>query len=418
MSASKEKIITSSVNNCIRSSSAILTLRAQDQIKSATQKFAEQFPDAPKPQWIAQAPGRVNLIGEHVDYNGGYVLPAAIDFFTTFVASPSSRNEIVIRTESDPQTQVRIPIQTPVPKGEPYWSQYLRGTLNGCLEAGLQPSGMNVWIQTNVPMGAGLSSSAALEVGFATLIEEACDKKVDPIQKALLCQRAENIYAEAPCGFMDQFASTLGRADHFLKIDCQDQSVEYIPMNDPQWTLWIVHSGASHSIATSEYGRRRRDCDRACELLGIRSLRELTSERFGEVLDQKILDPRILKRVRHVVTEIQRAEEAAVALRQSDWQRLGDLMKQSHASMRDDYEITCEEVDWLVDQIERLCGTLGVRMTGGGFGGCVIAVMRTDAMEKARQIMEEAFYNKYSKSMQNWITRPVDGAQGMKVSLP
>ena len=188
-------------------------------------------------------------------------------------------------------------------------------------------------------------------------------------------------------------------------------------MNDRQWTLWIVHSGASHSIATSEYGQRRRDCDRACELLGIRSLRELTLERFGEVLDQKILDPRIEKRVRHVVTEIQRANEAATALRQFDWELLGDLMKQSHASMRDDYEITCEEVDWLVEQIQQLQGTLGVRMTGGGFGGCVIAVMRTEAMEKSQQIMKEVFYNKYNKSMQNWVTRPVDGAQGRKVSL-
>jgi galactokinase len=407
VSASKEKIIiNNSENNKNRSSSETLTSRAKDQIQSAMQRFAEQFPDSPKPRWIAQAPGRVNLIGEHVDYNGGYVLPAAIDFYTTFVAAPASGNEVVIRTESDPQTQVRIPIQTPVPKGEPYWSQYLRGTLNGCLEAGLQPSGINVWIQTNVPMGAGLSSSAALEVGFATLIEEACDKKIDPIQKALLCQRAENIYAEAPCGFMDQFASTMGRLDHFLKIDCKDQSVEYIPMNDPQWTLWIVHSGASHSIATSEYGQRRRDCDRACELLGISSLREMTLERLGEVLDQKILDPRIEKRVRHVVSEIQRANEASTALRQSDWLHLGDLMKQSHASMRDDYEITCEEVDWLVEQIEQLQGTLGV-----------IAVMRTEAMEKSRQILEEAFYNKYGKSMQNWVTRPVDGSQGMNLSF-
>ncbi len=380
---------------------------AQEQAICEFQSF---FPGL-KSRWMAQAPGRVNLIGEHVDYNGGIVLPAAIDFYTTLVAAPIDRPEWVVRTAFDPEVEVSIPVESPVDKSGPYWTTYLRGVLNYYLESGWDIPGLKIWIQSNVPTGAGLSSSAALEVGAACLIEAATGRAMELQEKALLCQKAENVYAEAPCGFMDQFASAMGKKDHFLKIDCRDQKVEPIPMVDPEWELWIVHSGASHSIATSEYGKRRADCEAACEILGISSLREITPKKLSEALQNPGLNERVARRVKHVVTEIERADAAGEALRHSQWKTLGSLMRASHQSMRDDYEITCEEVDWMVEQIEKLPGTLGVRMTGGGFGGCVIVVMQADHLEMARGQLAEWFESRYSKALQSWTTRPVEGAQ-------
>lgn len=377
----------------------------------AVREFGMIFPGSDA-HWVAQAPGRVNLIGEHVDYNGGIVLPAAIDFYTTLVAAPHDRPEWIVRTAFAPEEAVCIPVQSPVSKSGPYWTSYLRGVMNYFLEAGWEVPGMRISIQSNVPTGAGLSSSAALEVGVACLIEAASGRSMELKKKALLCQKAENVYAEAPCGFMDQFASAMGRKDHFLKIDCRDQTVEPIPMVDPQWELWIVHSGASHSIATSEYGKRRADCEAACEILGIQSLREIEPHKLSETLRNPGISERVSRRVKHVVTEIERANAASEALRHSEWETLGTLMHASHQSMRDDYEITCDEVDRMVEQIETLPGALGVRMTGGGFGGCVIAVMQADLLEAARVKLAEWFESRYSKPLQSWTTRPVEGAWG------
>jgi galactokinase len=305
-------------------------------------RFQDQYHRPPR--WIAAAPGRVNVIGEHTDYNDGFVLPMAIGHYTVmaadFTKAPSDSISIF-----DPQagTAAQIDISGKVTRGDPAWSNYIRGVIAGFQERQVKIRGLDIVLFSTVPMGAGLSSSAALEVSAATLIEAATGHKIDPIAKALLCQKAEHDFAGVPCGIMDQFISVMGRENNLLLLDCRSRETQLVPVNDPAVAFLIVNTNVKHELSSGEYGVRRQQCERAARILGVPSLRDARVNDLAKFQIEK--DAVIFRRARHVISEIQRTVDAAKAFEDSDWRLAGQLMYESHDSLRDDYEVSCLELD-------------------------------------------------------------------------
>ena len=349
----------------------------------ATSAFKNAFGEMP--QHLVQAPGRVNLIGEHTDYNDGFVLPCAINFGTLIAVS--ARPDLVVRVvaadyngEMD-EFRLDQPIQ-PVADGS--WPNYVRGVVKYLQEHGLALRGANLALTGDVPQGAGLSSSASLEVAvtqaFKTL--QGFDD-LSPTDMALIAQRAENRFVGCNCGIMDQLVSARGEAGSALLIDCRSHETRAVPM-PPDVAVMIVHSRVRRGLVGSEYNTRRMQCEAAASHYGVRALRDLSLARLEA--DAGDLDATVLRRARHIVTENQRTLDAAEALAAGDLRRMGVLMAASHNSMRDDFEITAPAVDQLVEILQTAIGPVGgARMTGGGFGGCAVALLPLDQVEPVRQ---------------------------------
>ena len=322
---------------------------------------------------LAIAPGRVNLIGEHVDYNDGLVLPIAINLHTAVAAARStSPRTRLLAADLNQRVEIPAPARVaPDPGSMPAWARYPAGVLH--LLAALQPEPpppLDLAVASNIPMGAGLSSSAALEIAVALAACRAWNVSPPaPLDLAKLAQRAEHEFAGVPCGLMDQAASLLARADHALLLDCQDLAVSHVPIPNSLAVL-ILDTGVRHELATSQYARRRDDCRLAASALGLESLRHATPSDV-----ERLTDPRLQRRTRHVVTEIARVGALASALRVRDAGTIGLLLNASHASLRDDYQVSCPELDAAAEFLRRQPGVLGARMTGGGFGGSVIALV-------------------------------------------
>ena len=334
------------------------------------------------PRWIVAAPGRVNVIGEHTDYNDGFVLPMAIERYAVMAADTAAAAGNISIYDTQFKENATIDVTAPVTKGQPKWSNYIRGVLAGFQQRGVKLPALDVAMISTVPLGGGLSSSAALEVCTATLIEAATGKKLDPIEKALLAQKAEHDFAGVPCGIMDQFISALGRADHLLLLDCRSRQTELVPMQDPSVTLLVVNTNVKHELGSGEYAKRRAECEQAAKILGVASLRDATAPQL-EQAKGKMSDV-VYRRARHVIGEIERTLHAAEGIRASNWPAVGNLMYASHASLRDDYEVSCKELDAVVEIAEDIGyrgGVYGCRMTGGGFGGCAVALVKTEAVD-------------------------------------
>jgi galactokinase len=337
-------------------------------------------------RWLAAAPGRVNLIGEHTDYNGGFVLPMAIEGYTVIAADRPAEPAIgdlwqLYSEGVDESTVVAFDPSRPPPESN-HWSNYVLGVLAGCQAAGLRPGPVDAWIASNVPVGGGLSSSAAIEVATATLVEAITGEKLDKMAKVRLCQRAEHDYAHMPCGIMDQFTSVMAEPDHLILLDCRSEQADMVPLADPEVTVLIINTGVKHELANGEYAKRRGQCEEAARTLGVPLLRDVTAERLEAAWDQLASLPR--RRARHIVSENARTVAAAKAAAANDWPQVGTLMYASHASLRDDYEVSCKELDLLVDLAQEIGpqeGVIGARMTGGGFGGCTVSLVRTDAVD-------------------------------------
>jgi len=383
--------------------------------KETTQRFAEIYHRPP--HWMAAAPGRVNVIGEHTDYNDGFVLPMAIDRYTVIAAAPASNGSATIRLRSTlGRDTVKLDLSQPVkpgPKGA--WSNYPAGVVAGFLARGSKPGGFDALIHSTVPTGGGLSSSAALEVSTATLLEEMTGKQLDPVEKALLCQKAEHDYAGMPCGIMDQFISVMGRKDHLLLLDCRSRRPELVPMTDPSVALLITNTNVKHELTSGEYAKRRAQCEQAAKALGVSSLRDATAEKLQAARGR--MEELVFRRARHVISEIERTVHAAEAVKASNWTTVGQLMYASHASLRDDYEVSCAELDAVVEiagQIGSKGGVIGCRMTGGGFGGCTVALIRADAVDaiSARVAAEYEKRTKIKPSL--FVSRPAAGATVIK----
>jgi galactokinase len=370
---------------------------------------------------MAAAPGRVNLIGEHVDYNGGFVLPMAIERFTVVAAdawnAASHRVSQVRLASADLQEDAKFALGSDMGPGEPHWSNYVRGVLSGCIALGFEIPSLDMLVASTVPIGGGLSSSAAIEVATATLIEAVTSRQIEPpVEKALLCQRAEHKFAGVPCGIMDQFIAVGGQRDHAMLLDCRAMTFELIPLASHDVTVLIINSQVKHSLATGEYAKRQADCHDAARALVIRELRDATLENLSAVEDR--LSANAFRRARHVIEEIARTVAAADAINRADWPAFGTLMYESHVSLRDDFEVSCAELDLLVDLAARIGsvgGVFGSRMTGGGFGGCTVSLVRTEAADSIARSIAESYRRQTGIEPTFFATRPAGGAKVLPI---
>ena len=386
---------------------------ADEQIDRLRGVFEARF--GRPPAFAAAAPGRVNLIGEHTDYNDGFVLPMAIQRSCLALGAPR-RDRTARVFSSNMDAGFAFEVTPELAPGEPTWSNYVRGAVAGCLEQGLDPGGFDMAVDSTVPAGGGLSSSAALEVATTTLIEAMTGQRINPVEKALLCQHAEHHFAGMPCGIMDQFISTMGRSGAAMLIDCRSHQVKLVQMSDPSIAVLIVNSNVKHELTSGEYAARREQCAEACGALGVDSLRDATMERLEQ--RRASMDDVIFRRARHVITENQRTRDAAEAIAAGDWRDVGDLMLASHASLRDDYEVSCRELDLLVELTapHRSEGdVIGARMTGGGFGGCIVALVKQDAVEEVATRIASRYENETGIEPALYVTRPAAGARVLEV---
>ncbi len=356
-----------------------------------------------KGRW--SAPGRVNLMGEHLDYNGGPVLPIAIDRRTTVVAKVRGDAEICVTSEQEDEP-VRFRVRTE-PGDVSGWASYVAGVFWALGEAGWVLPGADLSVSSDVPRGAGLSSSAALECAVAMALRDLAGLDIDDVALALLAQRAENDYVGVPSGAMDQLASLCGEAGHAVLIETTRPTVELVPAT---WerdgvALLVIDTGVSHALGDGEYKRRRRQCEQAASALGLAKLAEATD---AEVV--RLDDPVLRRRASHVVSEVARVSTTAQAVGDSEWATVGELFTASHASLRDDFEVSSPELDAAVAAALE-AGALGARMTGGGFGGSAIALVPREHRDRVAQACAAAFASQGWQPPAVFAVAPSDGAR-------
>jgi galactokinase len=375
--------------------------------------FKELFPQSPTPITVA-APGRVNLLGEHTDYNDGFVFPMAIDNQMVLVGAPNHTNQVHLYSMDFAAHDVFSLDDIQLTKTNS-WSNYIRGVCVMLMNAGYSLEGMNIVLQGNVPQGAGLSSSAALEVATASLIDEIHELRADRIELVKLAQKAENDFVGVNCGIMDQFISMMGKADHALFLDCRTLEYELIPAQFEKmgYSVVVVNSSVKRGLVDSEYNTRRAQCESAVEALqphipGIKKLRDVT---IGHLDLINTLPTDLAKRARHVVTENQRVLDGVKALQNSNLKLFGELLYASHESLRDDYEVSCKELDLLVEIARSIPGTLGSRMTGAGFGGCTVSLVAHDAVDDFRTTICEQYSKQTGIKPETFVFKASDGAR-------
>ena len=375
---------------------------------SFASRFREEFGGEPA---LYSAPGRVNLIGEHTDYNDGFVLPAALEMSTWVAAATRPDRLLRVRSMLGGET-LTFNLDDPAPVPRHDWSDYVRGVALMLQRDGHVLTGADLLIDSDVPIGSGLSSSAALEVSTGFALLDRAGITVDRVQLALCSQRAENEFVGMRCGIMDQFISCNGAAAHALLLDCRSLAFRLVPM-DPSVRLMICNSMVHHNLAAAgEYNLRREECERGVALLapllpGITALRDVDMDQLAA--HEAAMPELTFRRCRHVVTENDRVVRAAAALEAGKVVEFGRLMNQSHRSMRDDYEISCHELDLLVEIACGLDGVLGSRMTGGGFGGCTVSMVRADAVERVTAELEAQYSAATEKHPEIFVCSPGDG---------
>lgn len=356
--------------------------------------------------YLVSAPGRVNLIGEHTDYNDGLVLPMAIGKSVTMALQRRGDRWGVMRTDCE-GGEVRLDLRHPLVAGRRDWSCYPAGVLAGYQALGWEIPGFELDITTTLPPGGGLSSSAAVEVAMAAVIETLCGRTLPLAQKALLCQRAEHTFAGVPCGIMDQFAVTFGKAGHALLLDCRSREMRYIPVRSEAVRVLVVNSGVKHHLADGGYARRRAQCGSAARLLGVASLREVSPAAWKE--KNATLPDLERRRARHVITEHARTLAFVAALEKSDWKAAGAAMYGSHESLRGDFGVSCRELDLLVEISRQMPGVHGCRMTGGGFGGCVVALIQPALAATIQQQFRDRYLAATGMDAPMFVTGAGDG---------
>ncbi len=375
-----------------------------------TEQSFEKIFGAPA-EVVVRAPGRVNLIGEHTDYNDGFVLPAAIDRAITFAGR--RRSDRMVRVHSlDFQASTEFSLDDLQKDSEHSWSNYLRGVSKFLEEDGHRLTGADVVFGGDVPREAGLSSSAAVEVGTTTFWDRLLGLKLDPVYVVKLSRRAENEFVGVPCGIMDQFISALGRRDHALFLDCRDLSYRHVPLRSDV-NILVCNSGVKRALAQSEYEVRLKQCRQAVAQiastgLAVGSLRDVEPADLETA--RQALSEILLRRARHVVSENARVLEAVRVLEEGDLDRFGELMNASHESLRDDYEVSSKELDVLVETAWKQPGVLGARMTGAGFGGCTVNLVRAEAAEAAAVAIKKGYQEALGLKAEVYICQASDGA--------
>ncbi|NLS12671.1 galactokinase [Vibrio sp. SM6] len=362
-----------------------------------------------QPSHIIQAPGRVNLIGEHTDYNDGFVLPCAINYQT--VVAASRRDDNIVRVVSvdynDAIDEFDLTAEIEFQQDK-MWANYIRGVVK-CLRArGFEFTGADISVSGNVPQGAGLSSSAALEVVIGQTFKVLFNLEISQAEIALNGQQAENEFVGCNCGIMDQMISAEGRENHAMLLDCRSLETTAVSMAQDMAVV-IINSNKKRGLVDSEYNTRRAQCEEAAAIFGVKALRDVTIEQFNAKAAE--LDPVVAMRARHVITENDRTVEAAKALAAGDMVRMGELMEQSHASMRDDFEITVKEIDTLVEMVKSVIGTQGgVRMTGGGFGGCIVALVPPALVDEVKAVVEANYHAATGLKESIYVCQAMPGA--------
>ncbi len=370
------------------------------------QKFRPETPVR-----VFAAPGRVNLIGEHTDYNEGYVFPMTLDFYTYVAISRRDDRQVHVYSQNYDQEYLFSLDDNQKRRG--HWSDYVAGVAHMLEASGRRLPGADLFIYSDVPVGSGLSSSAALEVSSALAFLSLWDEKMNGLELARLCQRAENQFVGMNCGIMDQFISIHGGEEKALFLDCRSLDYQLVPLPCKDVRIIVCNTMVKHELGASQYNIRRAECEQGVLLLKkyypqIESLRDVSIAQFVAISDR--LPEALRKRCRHVVMENERTLAAAESLQAGDLQRFGLLMNASHESLRDDYEVSCSELDAMVDIARQLPGCLGARMTGGGFGGCTVNLVRYSETENFCEEIEKQYFKRTQLHPKIYVTKPAAGA--------
>jgi galactokinase len=376
--------------------------------KIIAEKFRARYGVNPR---VYRAPGRVNLIGEHTDYNDGFVMPAALGFYCWVAASPRQDRKLVISSEEFPGP-IEVLLSSDAVRPTHTWSDYSIGVAAELEKAGFALTGANLLIHGEVPIGAGLSSSASIEVATGLALAAESGISIDRTRLACLCQRAENDFVGMRCGIMDQFISLYGRANHALMLDCRSLQFELVPIPDSV-RLVICNTGVKHELAGGEYNRRRQECEEAVRSLkkalpGIRALRDVSLEELKK--HRGLLSEVVYKRAHHIVTENARVLNGMEALRAGDLRQFGVYMAESHQSLRDLFEVSCAELDLMVELANRAPGVFGARMTGGGFGGATINLVEESRAAAFAESVATGYQKETGIVPTIYICMPADGA--------
>jgi len=383
-----------------------------DRIAALVSEFCQRFGPSPGPR-IARGPGRVNLIGEHTDYNGGFVLPIAIDRDVAIAFRANGTDRVRLYSmdfEQDAEWSLTALAFDP----DRRWTNYVRGVAQCMQEASLATEGFDGVVQGNVPIGSGLSSSAAFEVAAAQTFLDLSGQQLDPRDMALLCQRAENTFVGVNCGIMDQFISVFGQAGHAVLIDCRSLEHQLVPVGDGHARIVVCDTSVKRELAASAYNERRAQCEEAARVLnaavgGVEMLRDVTPDALAAHSDK--LDPVVLKRARHVVSEDERTTRGVAMLQAGNLAEFGRLMNASHDSLRDDYEVSCEELDAMVTAARAVGGVFGARMTGAGFGGCTVNLVTPDAVDEFCERVPAAYKASTGLEAKLYVCEPAQGAR-------
>ena len=359
---------------------------------------------------VVRAPGRVNLIGEHTDYNGGFVLPVALQHQVIMAGQRSGNGQVSVYADKMKE-QVRFSLDKVEYDPDHIWANYLKGAIFMLKEKGFELSGMNIFVGGNVPIGAGLSSSAAIEVATAFLFQAVCGFSLDPVDMAKLCQRAENEFVGVRCGLMDQFICCLGKRRNALFLDCLTEEYEFVAMPGELKTV-ICNTGVRRKLQSSEYNRRRKECESAVAIFrevvhGVENLRQVSFSDFEKFRDR--LSPTVQKRCEHVLGENERVLKAVDALKKGEVREFGRLMERSHISLRDKYEVSCPELDIMVEIAKDVDGCVGSRMTGGGFGGCTVNLVEEETVAEFKEKVGHEYSLKTGIKPEIYVSEPADG---------
>lgn len=382
-------------------------------IKSFTDKFLEKYGDRNNKPALFFSPGRVNLIGEHTDYNGGFVFPCALNYGTYLAVRKTSGNTLKFSTLNFNEDAVEEINGLFTKKGKT-WINYPLGVINEFLKKNVKVSGMELLFFGDVPNGAGLSSSASIEMVTAVAVNDLFKAGIDTLEMVKMSQRAENQFVGMNCGIMDQFAVGFGKKDNAIFLNCDNLSYENVPFVLNGYSLIITNTNKRRGLTDSKYNERRSECEKAVELLQkykpIRNLSELDTAEIP-VLEKYISDPIVRKRAKHVISENGRVKEAVEVLKKNNIARFGELMNQSHDSLKDDYEVTGNELDALVYEGRKLNGVIGTRMTGAGFGGCTVSIVKKESAPQFISQLGEAYTKKTGLVADFYLPEVGDGAK-------
>ncbi|MBL7060725.1 MAG: galactokinase [Actinobacteria bacterium] len=380
--------------------------------------FNEKFTDTGLIKGAFSAPGRVNLIGEHTDYNEGFVLPMAIGK-KIIMLGQLRRDRLVQIFDLGYKAEAKFSLDNLSPYKKDTWVNYLMGVMDEMQKAGYLLQGVNLIFISNIPKGAGLSSSAALEVVTALTMVKLNLLEIKPVEMAHLCRRAENNFVGVACGIMDQYVSCLGQKNYALFIDCRSNDYDLIPFNDHNYQIVICNSKVQRGLVDSEYNKRKEECKIAAEFFNhklkreIRALRDISIDEYKKYHSQ--LPEVIARRTRHVISENYRVQTGVQALRMGNYSTFGQLMIESHQSLKDDYEVSCKELDLLVDLALEQEGVLGARMTGAGFGGCTVNLLKREYIDAFKKTIKQGYKKITGIISDMYVTPPVEGAKVLEL---